>query len=77
MSCAPLLAVLCCGQSGCVGICVNLCKTATQRFFTEDVGMPLTMVPNWDDLSCDMVFGQVRGLPVFDTLSSRVQGPVT
>lgn len=45
--------------SGCVGLCVNMCKVPTQSFFTNDFGMPLTMNPNFEDLSCEMVFGQV------------------
>eukprot|EP00882_Tetradesmus_deserticola_P026567 GHRQ01029318.1.p1 GENE.GHRQ01029318.1~~GHRQ01029318.1.p1 ORF type:complete len:237 (+),score=90.34 GHRQ01029318.1:189-899(+) len=44
--------------SGCVGLCVNMCKVPTQSFFTNDFGMPLTMNPNFEDLSCEMVFGQ-------------------
>ncbi|KAK9816719.1 hypothetical protein WJX72_004177 [[Myrmecia] bisecta] len=50
-------------ESGCVGMCVNLCKSPTQKFFTEQLGMPLTMVPNFENYSCDMVFGQ-RPTPV-------------
>ncbi|WP_031292891.1 DUF4033 domain-containing protein [Leptolyngbya sp. Heron Island J] len=46
-------------QSGCVGMCVNMCKLPTQQFFTEKFGIPLTMTPNFEDLSCDMVFGQM------------------
>jgi hypothetical protein len=30
----------------------------TQDFFTEDFGLPLTMNPNFEDLSCEMIFGQ-------------------
>uniref|UniRef100_A0A383VCL9 Beta-carotene isomerase D27-like C-terminal domain-containing protein n=1 Tax=Tetradesmus obliquus TaxID=3088 RepID=A0A383VCL9_TETOB len=48
--------------SGCVGLCVNMCKVPTQSFFTNDFGMPLTMNPNFEDLSCEMVFGQVPPL---------------
>ena len=44
-------------QSRCVGMCVNMCKLPTQRFFTEDFGIPLTMTPNFEDFSCEMVFG--------------------
>lgn len=34
-------------ESGCAGMCVNLCKTPVQQFFTEELGMPLTMcAPN-------------------------------
>lgn len=46
-------------QSQCVGLCINLCKVPTQRFFREDFGIPLTMTPNFDDYSCEMVFGKV------------------
>eukprot|EP01025_Chloroclados_australasicus_P057345 TRINITY_DN7144_c1_g2_i3.p3 TRINITY_DN7144_c1_g2~~TRINITY_DN7144_c1_g2_i3.p3 ORF type:complete len:121 (-),score=9.01 TRINITY_DN7144_c1_g2_i3:470-832(-) len=45
-------------NSGCVGMCVNMCKLPTQKFFTEDFGLPLTMNPNFEDLSCEMIFGQ-------------------
>ena len=46
-------------QSGCVGMCINMCKLPTQDFFTQDFGIPLTMTPNFEDLSCEMVFGQL------------------
>mgnify|MGYP001794531223 CR=1 FL=1 len=46
-------------QSNCVGMCVNMCKLPTQTFFTEKFGIPLTMTPNFEDFSCDMVFGQM------------------
>ncbi|KAG2451712.1 hypothetical protein HYH02_003492 [Chlamydomonas schloesseri] len=45
--------------SGCVGMCVNMCKVPTQTYFTEEFGLPLTMNPNFEDLSCDMIFGQM------------------
>jgi hypothetical protein len=44
--------------SGCVAMCINMCKLPTQRFFTEEFGIPLTLTPNFEDLSCEMVFGQ-------------------
>jgi hypothetical protein len=46
-------------QSGCVGMCVNMCKIPTQDFFTQDFGIPLTMIPNFEDFSCEMIFGQI------------------
>jgi Beta-carotene isomerase D27-like, C-terminal len=46
-------------DSGCVGMCVNMCKVPTQEFFTEKFGIPLTMTPNFEDLSCKMIFGQI------------------
>ncbi|MGF1538603.1 MAG: DUF4033 domain-containing protein [Elainellaceae cyanobacterium] len=49
-------------QSGCVGMCVNMCKLPTQTFFTEQFGIPLTMTPDFETLSCRMVFGQTPDL---------------
>ncbi len=45
-------------ESGCVGMCINMCKLPTQKFFTEEFGIPLTMIPNFEDFSCEMIFGQ-------------------
>ncbi len=44
--------------SGCVGLCLNVCKVPTQSFFTQGFGIPVTMTPNFEDFSCDMVFGK-------------------
>lgn len=46
-------------QSRCVGLCINMCKLPTQKFFTQEFGIPLTMTPNFEDFSCEMVFGQM------------------
>ncbi len=46
-------------EAGCVGTCINLCKMPTQKFFTEEFGIPFTMKPNFEDLSCEMMFGQM------------------
>lgn len=53
-------------ESSCVGMCVNMCKAPTQKFFTEKFGIPLSMTPNFEDLSCTMVFGQVAPIPAMD-----------
>ncbi|XP_057965451.1 beta-carotene isomerase D27, chloroplastic-like [Malania oleifera] len=45
-------------ESNCVGMCVNLCKMSSQRFIKESLGMPVNMVPNFEDMSCEMIFGQ-------------------
>lgn len=52
-------------QSGCVGMCINMCKLPTQDFFSQEFGIPVTMTPNFEDLSCEMVFGQIP--PPLDT----------
>ncbi len=46
-------------ESGCVGMCINMCKLPTQKFFTEEFGIPLTMIPDFSDFSCEMIFGQL------------------
>ncbi len=50
-------------HSGCVGMCINMCKLPTQEFFEQEFGFPLRMIPNFEDLSCDMNFGQ-KALPL-------------
>jgi Beta-carotene isomerase D27-like, C-terminal len=62
-------------QSGCVGMCINMCKLPTQKFFAEDFGIPLTMVPNFEDLSCEMIFGQVA--PPLETEAAYQQPCLT
>ena len=49
--------------SGCVGLCVNLCKRPTEAFFADAFGLPLTMIPNKDDLSCEMRFA-IKAPPI-------------
>ena len=46
-----LVRIICCDcryieNSGCVGMCVNMCKLPTQDFFTNEFGLPLTMNPS-------------------------------
>lgn len=45
-------------ESNCVGMCVNLCKMPSQVFIKDSLGMPVNMVPNFEDMSCEMIFGQ-------------------
>jgi Beta-carotene isomerase D27-like, C-terminal len=58
-------------ESGCVGMCINMCKLPTQKFFTEEFGIPLTMTPNFEDFSCEMVFGQAP--PALETEACYTQ----
>jgi hypothetical protein len=44
-------------ESGCAGICVHTCKMPTQAFMKYDMGIPLTMEPNYEDYSCEFKFG--------------------
>lgn len=45
-------------ESGCVGLCTNLCKRPTEAFFADAFGLPLTMEPDFETLECTMRFGQ-------------------
>lgn len=45
-------------ESGCASICLNSCKVPTQEFFERDMGMAVTLEPNYDDFSCQFTFGK-------------------
>lgn len=34
-------------------------QVPTQRFFAQEMGVPLYMKPNFDDLSCELCFGEI------------------
>ncbi|XP_010274248.1 PREDICTED: beta-carotene isomerase D27, chloroplastic-like [Nelumbo nucifera] len=53
-------------ETSCAGMCINLCKMPTQRFIKDTLGMPTNMVPNFDDMSCDMIIGQDPPAPADD-----------
>lgn len=45
-------------ESGCASVCVNACKIPTQNFFAEDMGLPLTMTPDYETHECQFSFGR-------------------
>ncbi|KAI3773050.1 hypothetical protein L6452_04248 [Arctium lappa] len=45
-------------STNCAGMCTNLCKMPSQEFIKNSFGIPINMVPNFDDMSCEMTFGQ-------------------
>ncbi|XP_071719406.1 beta-carotene isomerase D27, chloroplastic-like [Rutidosis leptorrhynchoides] len=45
-------------STNCAGMCTNLCKIPSQEFIKNSFGIPINMVPNFDDMSCEMIFGQ-------------------
>ncbi|KAI5077287.1 hypothetical protein GOP47_0007111 [Adiantum capillus-veneris] len=45
-------------NSNCVGMCMNLCKIPSERFIKQEFGVDVAMIPNFEDMSCDMIFGQ-------------------
>lgn len=49
-------------ESGCASVCVNACKIPTQNFFIEDMGLPLTMTPDYETHECQFSFGVMPNL---------------
>ena len=44
-------------ESGCKAACLHICKDPTQTFFEKELGLPVYMKPNFNDNSCEMMFG--------------------
>ena len=44
-------------EAGCLVTCIHACKIPTQRFFYEEMGLPVTLLPNVTDMSCKFEFG--------------------
>jgi len=66
-------------ESQCVRTCLHACKVSTQDFFMKEMGLPVTLSPNFDDLSCEFKFGmkpldlqddEISQSPCFDTCNS-------
>ncbi|CAK9323494.1 unnamed protein product [Citrullus colocynthis] len=53
-------------HTNCAGMCINLCKFPCQDFIKDSLGMPVSMVPNFDDMSCEMIFGKDPPAPIDD-----------
>ena len=52
-------------ESGCKGLCLHQCKLPAQQFFQEELGLPLTVTPNFVTQECQWSFGE-KPLPVKD-----------
>lgn len=35
-------------ESGCKGMCMNICKLPAEQFFDKHLGLPLTVTPNFE-----------------------------
>ena len=44
-------------EAGCAAICFNSCKVPTEGFFRDDMGLPLTMTPDYETHECQFSFG--------------------
>ncbi|XP_078171918.1 beta-carotene isomerase D27-like protein [Carex rostrata] len=67
----------------CVGMCTNLCKIPCQKFIYDSLGMPVYMLPNFEDMSCEIIFGEKPPLedptlnqPCYATRCIKKQGIV-
>eukprot|EP00747_Dinoflagellata_sp_TGD_P194509 gnl/TRDRNA2_/TRDRNA2_62014_c0_seq1.p1 gnl/TRDRNA2_/TRDRNA2_62014_c0~~gnl/TRDRNA2_/TRDRNA2_62014_c0_seq1.p1 ORF type:complete len:441 (-),score=67.37 gnl/TRDRNA2_/TRDRNA2_62014_c0_seq1:36-1358(-) len=70
-------------ESGpCVKTCLHACKVPTEEFFSESMGLPVTLRPNMTSLGCEMVFGvaplpldqdPVAATPCFATCSQQAR----
>jgi len=46
-------------ESQCASICVNSCKIPTQNFFRHNMGLALTMTPDYETGECQFAFGKL------------------
>ena len=58
-------------ESKCLKTCIHACKIPTQRFFAEEMSLPVTLKPNVTDYSCRFQFG-VKPLPLEEDEISSV-----
>jgi hypothetical protein len=55
-------------ESGCKGLCLHQCKLPAQQFFQEELGLALTVSPNFFTQECQWSFGE-KPLPPSEDLS--------
>jgi Beta-carotene isomerase D27-like, C-terminal len=55
-------------ESNCKGLCLHQCKLPAQQFFSDTLGLPLTVSPNFVTQECQWSFGEVP-LPVTEDAS--------
>jgi len=46
-------------ESQCASICVNSCKLPTQNFFVQNMGLALTMTPDYETGECQFAYGKL------------------
>ncbi|CAM9442552.1 unnamed protein product [Laminaria digitata] len=44
-------------ETNCKGLCTNMCKIPTERFFEETLGMTMAMEPDFETYECRLSFG--------------------
>jgi hypothetical protein len=53
-------------ESGCKGLCLHQCKLPAQEFFQKELGLALTVSPNFETQECQWSFGETPLLPSED-----------
>ena len=53
-------------ESGCKGLCLHQCKLPAQQFFATELGLPLTVTPNFVTQECQWSFGETPIVPSQD-----------
>mmetsp|Transcript_20900 Transcript_20900/g.27003 ORF Transcript_20900/g.27003 Transcript_20900/m.27003 type:complete len:481 (-) Transcript_20900:89-1531(-) len=53
-------------ESGCKGLCLHQCKLPAQQFFQDELGLALTVSPNFVSQECQWSFGEVPLSPAQD-----------
>ena len=53
-------------ESGCKSACLHLCKGPTQSFFNDHLGIKVHFKPDFNDCSCEMLFGIAAPNPTVD-----------
>ena len=53
-------------EGGCASVCLNVCKLPTQQFFNEDVGLAVTLEPDYETFECRFVYGKTPKPPELD-----------
>jgi len=46
-------------ESGCKGLCLHQCKLPAQQFFKDELGLELTVSPNFATQECQWSFGEM------------------
>ncbi len=53
-------------ESGCKGLCLHQCKLPAQQFFQDELGLALTVSPNFVTQECQWSFGEIPLVPSQD-----------
>ena len=51
---------------GCASVCLNVCKLPTQAFFNDEVGLAVTLQPDYETFECRFVYGKTPPPPEED-----------